>query len=90
MTKLRSEVLPARDPRSRALWRELEAKAKPAYFLTSGWIDTWLESLPCEPPDLVALFDGERAVAAFFLGSRRLLRHHFVPSRARFLNQTGD
>jgi hypothetical protein len=88
---LRSVVLDARDPRSRALWRELELRAKPAYFFTSGWIDTWLACLDSErAPDLVALFDGERPVAAFHLGSRTVVRHGVFASRARFLNETGD
>lgn len=89
MTALRSAVLDARDPHARAVWRDLERRAKPSYFLTSAWVDAWLASIESAPP-MVALFDGERAVAAFFVGQRTLVRHHVVVSRARFLNRTGD
>lgn len=91
----RLELLDPFGPGVEALWRGLQARARPSYFLTWGWIENWLASLPRpDAPRLAVLArdgagDGGPA-AAFFLGRRRLLRHHVLPSRARFLNATGS
>jgi hypothetical protein len=73
-----------------AIWRGLEAVAQPPYFLTWGWMETWLRWLPArDVPPLAVLSDDRGAVAAGFLGHHRLLRHRWVASRALFLNTTG-
>jgi CelD/BcsL family acetyltransferase involved in cellulose biosynthesis len=76
--------------RIQAIWTELAAVARPSYFLSWPWVENWLDVLP---PDvrvqLAVVHAGGAPSAAFFLGSRRTLRHGFVPSRVRFLNCTG-
>jgi CelD/BcsL family acetyltransferase involved in cellulose biosynthesis len=83
-------LMDAGDVRVEAIWRTLETAARPSYFLTWGWIETWLSELPPETrPRLAVLSDAGAVVAACFLGHRRVLRHHVLPLRARFLNTTG-
>ena len=76
--------------RIRDAWCELEARARPPYFLSWGWVETWLDALPPAVP--VRLYVARRAgapVAAFFLGAGTRWRHRVVPSRSLYLNQTG-
>jgi Acetyltransferase (GNAT) domain len=76
--------------RIREVWCGLEAASRPSYFLSWGWVETWLDTLPPSPP--VALHVVRRAaapVAAFFLGGRTEWRHRVLPSRALYWNQTG-
>ena len=83
-------LIDARDVRVEAIWRGLEALARPTYFLTWGWIETWLSSLPLDAmPRLAVITDAGAVVAACFLGHRRVVRHHILPVRATFLNTTG-
>ncbi len=73
-----------------AVWRTLEHATQPIYFLTWGWIVTWLACLPRrDVPELAVVMDHDEPIAAAFLGRRRLRRHHVLPSRARYLNATG-
>lgn len=83
------ELISGRDARVEPIWRELEQVA-PTYFLSWGWIATWLAMLPraCIP-ELAVVRDAGRPIAACFLARRRVLEHHLVPRRARFLNTTG-
>jgi hypothetical protein len=72
------------------IWRDLERAVRPAYFLTWGWIENWLAMLPRdEAPTLAVIREAGEPAGAFFLGRRRLLRHHVLPSRAAFVNATG-
>jgi hypothetical protein len=70
------ELIDARDTRVEPIWRALEAVARPTYFLTWGWIENWLASLPVdEIPQLAVITDAGAIAAGCFLGRRRLLRH---------------
>lgn len=83
-------VLDAHDVRVEAIWRTLEAVARPTYFLTWGWIETWLAALPRESMPQLAIFrEGGVAVGACFLGRRRAVRHGIVPVRGMYINATG-
>jgi CelD/BcsL family acetyltransferase involved in cellulose biosynthesis len=74
-----------------AIWRSLEAAAQPLYFLTWGWIVTWLACLPRdEVPALAVVTEHGQPIAAGFLGQRRVFRNGLVASRARYLNATGS
>jgi CelD/BcsL family acetyltransferase involved in cellulose biosynthesis len=76
--------------RIREVWCGLAAASPPSYFLSWGWVETWLDSLP--PSAAVTLQVARRAgapVAAFFLGARTRWRHRVLPSRERYWNQTG-
>jgi CelD/BcsL family acetyltransferase involved in cellulose biosynthesis len=83
-------LLDAFDPRVESTWRTLEAAARPAYFLTWGWIESWLAELPREVlPQLAVISEGDVAIGACFLGRHRVLRHGIVPVRGLYLNTTG-
>lgn len=76
--------------RIREVWTGLEAASRPTYFLSWGWVETWLDALP--PSVAVKLYvvrRGGAPVAAFFLGAHREWRHRVVPSRGLHLNMTG-
>ncbi|HSN26372.1 MAG TPA: GNAT family N-acetyltransferase [Kofleriaceae bacterium] len=84
------EILDAHDHRAGPIWKALET-GNANYFLSWTWIDHWLASLPRPHAPRMAVFrDGNAAVAAGLFGRRRVIRHHLVPSRAWFLNATGD
>jgi CelD/BcsL family acetyltransferase involved in cellulose biosynthesis len=83
-------LLDAGDARVEPIWRALEAAARPSYFLTWGWITTWLAALPVSAlPRLAVIRRDGSVVAACFLGRRRQLRRGVIPSRALYLNTTG-
>jgi CelD/BcsL family acetyltransferase involved in cellulose biosynthesis len=76
--------------RAEALWRELEETTQ-IYFLRWAWIENWLALLPRRALPRLAVVERDGApVAAGFLTRRRVLRHGVVPSRALYLNTTGD
>jgi CelD/BcsL family acetyltransferase involved in cellulose biosynthesis len=85
------ELIPHGDlPKIQQVWTALAAQGPVPYFLSWGWVKTWLDCLPTGTRLRLAVVHRQGVpVAAFFLGSRRLLRHRFVPSRALYLNQTG-
>lgn len=84
------EIIDPYTRRAEAIWRGLERTARPAYFLTWGWIENWLAMLPRdEAPGLAVFRDGAEYTGAFFLGRRTLLRHRVLPSRTAYLNATG-
>jgi CelD/BcsL family acetyltransferase involved in cellulose biosynthesis len=89
--RVKLELLSPGVPRVEEIWRSLEPKAKPTYFLTWGWVENWLACLPAlEAPQLaVASDDDGLPLAAAFLGARGVWRHRVLPSRAAFLNATG-
>jgi CelD/BcsL family acetyltransferase involved in cellulose biosynthesis len=77
--------------RVRDVWLALEARAQPTYFLSWGWIETWLDMLPHTVPlTLYVAKRGREPIAAFFLGARTAWRHRVMPSRGIHLNQTGS
>lgn len=87
---MRLAVVPARAREVEHIWRDLEAAYRPSYFQTWGWIENWLAMLPAdEQPELAIVHSGGAPIAAFFVGRRRVLRHHFVPSKGAFVNATG-
>lgn len=81
------DLIAARDPRALRLWRDLEARSQPSYFLSSAWVETWLSSLPDDAMPHLAV-TADRSAAAW-LGRRDVTRHGVVPSRAMYLNATG-
>ena len=75
---------------ARRIWRDLCAAAPPAYFLSPGWIEIWLASLPRDRAlKLAVLSEHGRPIAACFLGRQLKLRRRVVASRALFVNTTG-
>ena len=86
MTALK--LLDASDPRVEPIWRRLEQAAARTFFLSWGWIENWLASLPAEhAPSLAVILEGGQPVAGFFLGKRR---RGLPPVNALYINATGD
>src|SRR5262245_55247204 len=84
-------IAPSQRTRIRDAWCELESSSRPSYFLSWGWVETWLDTLPASAG--ITLYVARRAgapIAAFFLGARTRWRHRVLPSRTLYLNQTGD
>src|SRR5688572_22859700 len=87
------ELLPAdaRREEVRAAWCELEAVCAPRYWLSWGWIETWLDTLPAaERPTLVLAQQDGRPLVAFFARVVPTRRARVVPSRALFVNEVGS
>src|SRR5690349_19169424 len=85
------DLVDARDPRVESIWRSLEAVARPSYFLSWGWIENWLASLPIdELPSLAVLHERGAPSAAFFLSRRRVRRGLLRQSNAIYFNATGS
>jgi CelD/BcsL family acetyltransferase involved in cellulose biosynthesis len=84
------ELIAARSPEVEGIWRALERRAQPAYFLTWGWIENWLACLTAaDLPELAILRGPDGVQAACFLSRRRNLRRHLLPTRTVYLNETG-
>jgi len=85
------DLLDARDPLTEQIWRSLEARAQPAYFLSWAWIENWLSALPAdELPSLAVICDGGEPAAAFFLAKRRVRRNLLMSANALYFNATGS
>lgn len=74
-----------------AIWQALTAECPHSFFLSWGWIDTWLACLPADADVQLAVArqDGE-PVAAAFVGHARMVRQKLFRSTAYLLNQTGS
>lgn len=92
--QLELEFLDPRSERDRAMaiWRELAEEARPrSYFLSPGWVETWLDHLPASVDVRLAVVRrGGDAVAAGFAGHGRVVRQGVFRSNAWLLNQTGS
>lgn len=87
--RVQLELLDPTAPAVEPIWRALERAAPPAYFLSWGWVETWLALVPREhAPRLAVVTDGGAPVAAFFLG-RRVTTRHRLPIRGLYVNVTG-
>ena len=76
--------------RIREIWESLENYANRSYFLSWGWIENWITSLPDHiKPELAVYSKGEEPFLAFFLGKTTLTRKHLFKSNAWFVNATG-
>ena len=74
----------------RKIWQSLEESANTSYFLSWGWIENWITSLPDHAkPELVVFLEGNDPLLAFFLGKTNLVRKHLFRSRGWFVNATG-
>lgn len=73
-----------------SIWKSLEKDSLASFFLSWGWIENWIESLP-EPikPVLAVLHDENGPLMAFFLGKKMIRRKKIFTSRGWFVNATG-
>lgn len=92
-TTLTGELLdaPAAPETARPIWASACAGVtRLSYFLSQGWIETWLASLPpTARPRLLCFRTGGEVTGACFLGHRKVRRHAIFSSNAVFLNETG-
>lgn len=90
---MRIEFLDPRQDRCavETIWNELAALCPHSYFLSWGFVETWLQSLPPEAALKLAVFrEQDSPIAATFLGHSRVVRQKVFRSDAWLLNQTGD
>ena len=73
------------------IWPFMLKKCPHSFFLSWGWISTWLHTLPKDNNTLliVGYWQGE-PVVSFFLSKNTTLRHNFFFSRSINLNTTGN
>ncbi len=75
---------------ARRIWQDLESCGNTCYFLSWGWIENWLFSLPEHArPAMAVVRRGDAELGAFFLGSARIRRHCVINSRGLHFNATG-
>jgi CelD/BcsL family acetyltransferase involved in cellulose biosynthesis len=75
----------------RFIWSELFQPDYHSYFLSWGWIETWLDTLPKSTPlTLLVAYRNEQASIAFFIGGPRWRRRTIFPVRSITLNATGQ
>ena len=75
---------------TREIWESLEAGVNTSYFLSWGWMENWIDSLPDQAkPELAVFMEGNEPLLAFFVGKANLVRKHFFKSRGWFVNATG-
>lgn len=72
------------------IWEGLEKSAHNSYFLSWGWIEHWISSLPDHAkPELIVFMEEKDPLLAFFLGKTTLVRKRVFKSRGWFVNATG-
>ena len=92
-TAMHLELLDRFDDRRRVedIWQNLAASSNCSYFLSWGWIQNWIETLPREiPVKLAVLTNGAGPRSAFFLGRAQVANQGIFRSKAYLLNQTGN
>jgi hypothetical protein len=73
------------------IWKGLASLSPHSYFLSWGWIENWLDSLPPASNLRLAVVErGGAPVAAAFWGYGKIIRQGLFRSMAYLLNQTGD
>lgn len=75
-----------------AQWVQLETVVRPSYFLSWGWVGTWLRSLlpSIEPKLLEVKRNGDTVGLALLVKNRQARRGLILPSNMIFVNETGD
>jgi CelD/BcsL family acetyltransferase involved in cellulose biosynthesis len=72
------------------IWRHLTAAGAPSYFLSWGWMETWLRRMPEQVLPRLAVFEnGGEPVMAGLLGHAKVTRRKIFRSTAYLLNETG-
>jgi hypothetical protein len=72
------------------IWKSVEERNDASFFLSWGWIENWISSLPdYARPVLYVFKKGGEPHLAFFLGRADVVRKNIFKSRGLFLNATG-
>jgi len=73
------------------IWTGLLKKCRHGYFMSWGWISTWLRNLPSTSKvEFVVGFQDESPRLAFFLGRKTRYKFGVLPIRVISLNTVGD
>lgn len=73
------------------VWKDLSETSECSYFLSWGWVQNWIETLPKDASvQLAILAEGTAPRCAFFLGSANLVKRGAGRGKAYLLNQTGN
>ncbi|MFH0844377.1 MAG: GNAT family N-acetyltransferase [Pseudomonadota bacterium] len=76
--------------RIETIWREMSSGSDVSYFMSWGWVENWLTTLPNDVrPHLALVRENDRPLMAFFLGKADLVRHHVFKSHGLFVNAIG-
>ena len=73
-------------------WTKLEFNVKPTYFLSWGWVGTWLKLLPdtIKPKVLMAKYKGETVGLAILIQNTQSRKGLIAPSKMLVVHETGD
>lgn len=79
-------------PQLASQWTQLELHVKPTYFLSWGWVGTWLKLLPdtIMPKVLMAKYKGETVGLAILIQNTLSRKGLIAPSKALVVHETGD
>ena len=73
------------------IWSDLLAVSEHSFFLSLGWMRTWIQSLPGTiTPLLVVGYYGARPEIAFFIARQRKVRWGLFHQECAYLNSSGD
>lgn len=73
------------------LWLELQSRYSIGFFVSWGWIDVWLRSLPADRDvDFIAVYRDQALIGGFCLGIVRSVQHGLFYKARAYLNESGD
>ena len=73
----------------KGIWNDMLTKCPHSFFLSWGWQEVWLKSLPKDSNlSLMVGFKNNKPIFAFFLGSQKVIRLGLFPVRQISLNTT--
>jgi len=74
----------------RSIWTNPNMLQNSSYFLSWGWIENWITSLPKDVSlQLAVILEGDDQLATFFVGKSQVDKKRIFKSRGLFLNTTG-
>ena len=74
----------------REIWTQLSSESNNSYFLSWGWMENWIKSLPNHNQIMfIVIYENKAPCIAFFLGKNKITRNHIIKSRGLFLNTSG-
>ena len=73
------------------IWTSLLKKCQHSYFMSWGWISTWIRNLPSTSKvEFVVGYQNEVPTLAFFLGYKTRYKFGLLPSKIVSLNTVGE
>jgi hypothetical protein len=76
--------------RIEGIWKDMSSRSDVSYFISWGWVENWLTTLPDEVRFCLAVIgEHETPLIAFFLRKADLVRRHVFESHGLFVNTTG-